>query len=266
MNLGKYIEVLKMILKNQMAYRFDTLNSAAMSFFRVYLSYLLWRIIYESNETVGGYTFAMMLTYYIISSLFMKLNKADFVVWEMSDDIRNGRFTKYITRPLNPLKYYITACYAKTMFTFGINLTAFIFWILIFKEHFLVQKDPFILMMVLVFVMIGIFITIQTNYFIATFAFKTMDVIGLYFMFLGIIEFFSGALIPLSLLPENVLALMRYFPYYYTLYFPSALYLGQRTDEIPFALVVSLLWAVSMYLVNKMFYQRLYKSYEGVGA
>lgn len=264
--MRKYTEVMKMTIKDQMAYRFDTINSAVMSFFRVYLSYLLWKIIFESNDLVGGFTFSMMLTYYIVTSLFMKLNRSDFMVWEISDDIRNGRFTKYITRPLNPMKYYITVCYTKTLFTFGINLAAFVFWSYIFRDHFILQKDPYLLLMVFLFVMIGLFIMIQTNYFIAIMAFKTMEVGGLFFMILGIIDFFSGALIPLTLLSDQVVNVMRFFPYYYTLYFPGALYLGQRVEEIPVALAISLLWAIGLYLVNNLVFKRLYKTYEGVGA
>ncbi len=264
--MKKYFEVFKMTLKHQMAYRFDTINSAAMSFFRIYLSFLLWRIIFETTDMVGGYTFEMMLTYYIITSLIIHLSKTDFMVWEISDDIRNGRFTKYITRPIEPLKYYITASFSRTAFTFLINVVAFGIWGLIFRKYFIIQSNPFTVLIVIVFVFISFFIMIQTNYLISILAFKLMDVGGLYFMLLSIVDFFAGALIPLTLLPLGVLKVMRFFPYYYTVFFPTSLYLGERHEEIPIALAVSLLWAITLYAINKITYVKLYKTYEGVGA
>lgn len=264
--MRKYIEVFKMNIKNQMAYRFDTINSAVMGFFWVFMAYLLWSVIFEGKEVVGGYTFSMMLTYYILVSLIQRLSKTDFMVWEMSDDIRNGRFTKYITRPLHPIKYYIAACFAKTAFILMINIAACFVWILIFNQYFILQTDPYILFMFVVFVILGMFIMIQTYYFIAVLAFKTMEVGGLYHMFLNIVDFLAGALIPLSLLPLGLVEVLKFFPFYYTLYFPVSIYLGERVNEIPTALLICSLWTVVMYLINQWTYQRLYKTYEGVGA
>lgn len=264
--MKKYIEVFKMNIKDQMAYRFDTINGALMSFIWVFMAFLLWRVIYENKEVVGGYTFSMMLTYYIIISLIQRLSKTEFMVWEMSDDIRNGRFTKYITRPIHPIKYYISACYARTVFVLGINALAFVVWAVGFKKYFILQTDPYILLSMLAFIVMGMFIMIQTHYFIATLAFKTMEVGGLYHMFLNIVDFFAGALIPLSLLPGGLVEIMRFFPFYYTLYFPASIYLGERVSEIPSALIICSIWTVVMYIINQFTYQRLYKSYEGVGA
>lgn len=265
-NMGKYLETAKITMKEQLEYRFNVISGTLLSVFKIILAYFLWKAVFQGKDLVGGYTFNMMLTYYIITAFFMRLNQSESLMWQFSQEVQNGGFTKYVVRPISPIGFFTIRSLTKTAFMVLINTAAFFVWVLIFKNYFIIPEDFGILLWVIFFVFSGLLILIQTNYFISMLSFKLVEIAGFYYMGLNIIEFLSGALVPLSLLPGAVVSVIKYLPYYYVLYFPASLYLGLNIQEIPQAAIIVSAWNIGLLLLNLILYKKLFRYYEGVGA
>ncbi len=106
----------------------------------------------------------------------------------------------------------------------------------------------------------------QINYLVATLAFKYVEIAGFYYISQNIIDFLSGAIIPLFLLPNTVINIVKFLPFYYTLYFPASIYLGENLNEIYPAIAVITCWNIGLYILNQLLYSRLIRFYEGVGS
>lgn len=264
--MKKYLEVCKISIKELLAYRFDVFVGALMSGFRILIAYFLWSTIYQDKTMIGSYTFPMMMTYYIITSIFLKLNQSVDVMWQFSDEIKKGYFTKYITRPVNPIHFFITKSLSRTLVTLSINSVAFICWIIIFKSHFVYPENINILVYVIFFALSGMMIMMQISYFVSMFAFKFTEVVGFYYMLQSIMDFLSGLMIPLFLLPASVVSVIKFLPFYYTLYFPASLFLGQNHTQITLGFVVITLWNITLYFINQLLFKYSIRYYEGVGA
>jgi len=142
MLLKKYTAVFNITFKESVAYRFDTLTSAAFSFVKIYLAYLLWTAIFSGKEEIGGYTFPMMLTYYIIITFITRIARSENIIWETAEEVRTGGYTKYITRPIRHFSYCLSRSLSKGSFSFLVDTIAFLIWILIFRSNFYIPENP----------------------------------------------------------------------------------------------------------------------------
>ncbi|MDC7224127.1 MAG: ABC-2 family transporter protein [Spirochaetales bacterium] len=261
----KYTAVMKTSFKEALAYRFDALSASLFSFLRIWLAWLLWKAVFGEKETVGGYTFPMMLTYYILITFFSRLARSESIIWETAEEVRKGTFTKYITRPINHFAYALSRSAAQGLFSFLSDTGAFLLWIVLFRNSFLPPAGVLATFQALLFALLGLLTTLQIHYHTALISFKTVDIAGPWFFVSNIMSFLSGALIPLALLPEGLRQIVSLTPFYYILYYPAALYLGQETGSVRSALIVVLAWNGILLVARKWRYRRMIRFYEGVG-
>lgn len=266
MLLKKYTAVFKITFKESIAYRFDTLTSAIFSFIKIYLAYLLWQAIFSGKEIIGGYTFPMMLTYYIIITFLTRIARSENIIWETSEEVRTGGYTKYITRPIGHFSYSLSRSLSKGSFSFVTDTVAFIIWILIFRSNLYIPENPLNILFFVIFASMGLFTLMQIHYLIALISFKTIDIAGPYFFFNNFIDFMSGSFIPLLLLPQIIQNIISLTPFYYILYFPASLYLEQEMGKMGKAVIVIIGWNIFFTLLRKLMYRRMIMIYEGVGA
>jgi len=66
------------------------------------------------------------------------------------------------------------------------------------------------------------------------------------FLFIVIIlEFFSGGIFPLDILPEFLFKIFSYLPFYYLLFFPLQVYLGKIGQFLVFkGIIIAFLWFI----------------------
>lgn len=264
--MREYLEIVKITFKLQIAYRFDVITGVLFSFARILLAFILWSVMFRGKDTIAGFSFAAMMTYYIIMSFFRRLDLTDGIVWQLSAEIREGQFSKYLVRPVRPLGYFVASALSKTAFVFGINLLATIGYGFIFHHYFLIRVSPVICLSAVLIWLLGLNFMILLSYFIAVLSFKFIDVGALNMIKGTILEFLTGALIPLAILPVWLQEGMRLFPFYYVYYYPTMLFLNDQTGQIPAAILIMIMWNGLMLAVISVGYGMLRRRYEGVGA
>lgn len=262
--MGKYIEVFKIGVKEQMAYKIDMLMTALFSAFRILLAYILWSAIFADNERVGGYTFAMMMTYYLFVSFAVQLNKTSDVVFQFAGEIKSGQFSKYVVRPISPIGVFTALAASKSAVVLTINAVAFALYGLLMQTIIYIPRMQDI-GIALLFLLVGLMIINQLYYMITMFSFKIIEIAGLLFAVMNVISFLSGELIPLNMLPEGIEMIVRALPFYYTIYFPASILLGQESAYIVQGFGVQLLWLLILASANQLMYKKLFRHYEGVG-
>jgi ABC-2 type transport system permease protein len=231
----------------------------------VLLAYIMWSAVYSGRTQIAGFSLSMMITYYIISSFFKRLDSSDGIVGQLSSEIREGQFTKYLVKPIKPLLYFAFSSFSKTCYVLGINICVASVWAVIFKKYFIMPCSITGMIYAVLINFLGLCFLMLLNYFTAILSFKFVDVTGLNIIKNNILEFLAGTLVPLALLPVWIQGIMKFFPFYYIFYLPAMLYMERETKEIPMAFAVLTAWNAAMLAVNLFFYRYLEKSYEGVG-
>lgn len=263
--MRKYIEVAKILFKAQITYRFDVAMTVLFTVSKILFAYILWGAIFGQNKTVAGFTFPMMLSYYIISSFLSQIEMSDGVSGEISGRINGGTFSKYMVIPANTQGYFIAQTFGAMAFYLLFIFAATVVWVFLFRiEFFITSSIPLILAAVFM-VILGLLFMIQLNYFLGILAFKFLD-IGIFLMIKGnIVSFVTGALVPLALMPQGIVSAMRFFPFYYVTYLPSMLLIGKNEEEAFIGIVTLAVWLLVFTLLNRFTYNKMRVIYDGVG-
>ena len=263
--LAKYIETAKIIFKSQLAYRFDIISSMVFTVTKILLAYILWGAIFGDQNMISGFTLNSMLTYYIISSFIKQLDQSSCTGWQVADEIKNGRFSKYIIRPMGVFRYFASQTAGVSAFLMGFNFIAAVVWIFVFNVDFTITENSSSIICAVIMILLGLIFMLQLNYFIGILAFKFIDT-GVFMMVKdNLVEFVTGSLIPLSILPEGIIKIMSLFPFYYITYLPSMLLMGRNENESATGLFVIILWNILFGLINFLTFKRLRTNYDGVG-
>lgn len=260
--MRKYLQVASCSWRQQLAYRGDSWLSTGFSIFRVLLAFLLWRAIFHGADTFGGMTLPEMLAYYLFGIALQPLTRGDGVLWEFAQEIRDGRYAKYMVRPVSPLGYFIAASCARCALPASMNLLAVCLWWLLLRGIF-APFSPIGLLWAVPIVVLAILFNILFNYLLTTMAFWFTDVGGFYIVKGAILEFLTGALVPLHFLPGNVL---QWSPFSYMVYYPTMLCLGKAEMLPGRALLTLSFWTAALLSICLLLQKRAPRAFEGVGA
>jgi ABC-2 type transport system permease protein len=264
-SLRKYIQVAKITWKTMIAYQADTWLGAAVSGFRVILAFLLWSAIFEGQTEVAGYTLPMMVTYYLIASLLSRLQYQDALAWQLANEVREGAFSKYLVRPMPVVNFFLGAGLGRWSYLALVNGGALLLWAVIFWQWIVLPDNPAVLLWLVLLIPLGALCMLLFNHMIAQLSLKYQDVGGLLIMKGGIIEFLSGALVPLNLLPAPLAEVLKFTPFYYIVYYPASLFLGTQSEPPALAVLALLFWCLAFYIAGKAWFVYARKYYEGVG-
>lgn len=263
--MRKYIETAKIQFKTQLVYRFDIITNIVFTISKILLAYILWGAIFGKHSVISGFTFNSMISYYIISSFISQLDKSGNMGYQIAEEIKNGRFSKYLVKPINILGYFTSQVTGTLAFFVSLNLVAAVIWIFVFNIDFVIIGDIKIIISALTLIIFGLFFMVQLNYFIGILAFKFIDIELFIMIKENLVDFFTGTLIPLALLPISIVKYMEILPFYYITYLPSMILLGKNTDEISRGIIILICWNFFFLILNKITFNRLKNKYEGVG-
>jgi ABC-2 type transport system permease protein len=261
---AKYFHVARITWKSMIAYRFDTWLGAGLTGFRVLLAFLLWTAVYNGRAEVGGYTLPMMVTYALFSTILTRLQHQDAVAVQLANEVREGAFSKYLVHPISVVGYFMSAGLGRWSYLVIVNAAGLALWGGIFS-HWLALPSSGQNLWLFLLVPLGALCMLLMNHMIALFSLKLLDVGGIMILKGSVIEFFSGALIPLQLLPTPVVAVLKFTPFYYVVYYPANLVLGKQTEPPLLAAAVLLVWIAVFYTIGQVWFLGARKYYEGVG-
>lgn len=264
--MKKYLAVAKILFKAQIVYRFDVAMTALATIGVMLFAWILWGAAFSGREAIGGYTFQTMLSYYVISSFISSFEKSNGICFEVSERIRGGTFSKYMTIPANPQLHFLSQSLGASAYYAMFSLISVVFFTLVFGVKISISADPMAILFAFAMVLIGLVFMVCFRFFIGILTFKFQDIGFFIFVQMGLISFLTGTIVPLALLPETILYIMCFLPFAYVIYTPTALITGQinAVDGLVGLLVLSG-WMTTMLLINQAVYNRLRVRFDGVG-
>ena len=263
--LKKYVEIAKISFKMQIVWRFDVAFTLSFAVARILFAYILWQAIFGERDEVAGFTLHSMLSYYIVVSFLAGLDMSGRISEEICQGVLGGAFSKYMVVPVGVQGYFCCKSFGASLFYLSFNLIAALVWTFIFRVRFVFAADPAVAAAAVAMALMGLVFMAELHFLIGILSFKFIR-IDFFRMIAGnLVEFATGTMIPLILLPETTVALMKFFPFYYAAYLPSMLLTGRNGDEALQGLVVMSMWVLFFYRLNGTVYKRMRTLYEGVG-
>lgn len=263
--MRKYIAISKVFLQAQLIWRADAIFNMLFTITKIIFAFLLWGIIFDGKELVSGFTFHSMLSYYIISSFLSQIEMSNGISGEISSRIRNGTFSKYMVIPVSIFKYFLAKEIGVVLFYLSFDILAAVIWIFIFQIEFVLTAKIINITCAVLMILLGLLFMVQLNYFLGILTFKFQEISTFLMIKDNMVALITGTIIPLVLLPEQVLTYMRIFPFYYVTYLPSMLLIGRNENEAVTGIIVLICWCIAFGIINKLTYKKYRIRFDGVG-
>jgi len=250
----------------QIVWRFDVVMTMLATIGRIVAAWVLWSVAFAGKETVGGFTFHSMLSYYLVSAFVASLDMSNQISGEVSYLIKDGGFSKHMVTPMNLFGFFGYMIAGESVFHLAFSFIAAVACAFLLQIKVTLTPDVARLALGGALVLLGLLFMAGYHYLIGILAFKFVD-IGFFLHVQGaIIAFATGSMVPLSLLPRAVVNVLRYLPFTHVVFTPAMLLTGQISiREGLFGLAVLLVGVTTIVLVGQMAYRMLRVRYEGVG-
>lgn len=263
--LRKYREVARVHLKSQLAWRADVMFQMFFTVGRILFAYLLWKVIFAGRDMVAGFGFDGMLSYYIFSSFLTQLDLSQGISEEIHDRIRGGTFSKYMVLPVHAEGYFLAMEVGVVLFYLVFDLVAAFVWVLVFGIRLQITGEVWILLCAVLMVVLGLLFMVQLNYYLGLLTLKYQG-IGTFLMIKNnLVTLITGSIVPLVLLPEGVVRVMRLLPFYYVTYLPSMLLVGRCREEAAVGLTVLAAWCLVLQAMIHVTWEKYSRRYDGAG-
>jgi len=262
----KYLEVFRLSFKMQIVWRFDVAMTMVATVARVVAAWILWQAIFEGKELVSGFSIGAMLSYYVVCSIISAIDFSYHISGEVSWLIRDGRFSGHMVTPMNPMGFFSSMTAGQSAFHLGFSLIAAAFCAIVFHMQVALTANIARILLATAMIPLGLAFMAGYHFWIGTLAFKFFE-IGFFLHVQGsIIAFATGSMVPLSLLPEAAVFILRFLPFTHVVYTPTMLLTGQMdVREGLVGLAVIAAWALAMLATAQSTYGRLRVKYDGVG-
>jgi ABC-2 type transport system permease protein len=235
-----------------------------MSSFLMVIMLLVWLSISGSGE-VNGYSAADFVTYFMVGWIVRNLT-AVWASWELDFNIREGRLSPMLLRPIHPIHNDVAIHWAEKLLRLGI-ITPIAVIILIITPGVRLDLSPLNLFILLVSMIGAWLIAFLSDYLIGILAFWTTQVGAFINGFFGIRLVLSGAIAPVAMFPPAAQDVLRWSPFPYMLNFSVDVAMGRLTSEaLLTGLAIQWAWVIFFAFVAWGFWKIAVRSYSAVGA
>ncbi len=270
--MKKYRHVINIGIQNSLTYRFNFLARSLFGLIPLIAMIYVWKAIYTGNaskgagDSVGAYTFAQMVSYYLMATVveaFTAVNEDD---WQIAADIKDGNISQFLLKPIDYL-WYRLCLFLSGRITYlavaGIPLAIFI---LCLHKYFVLPPDWPSFAFFSISMVLTALLQFFMSYTMAMLAFWVLEVSTFIFILFAFEYLASGHLFPLDILPAWLERLLFMTPFPYQLYFPISVYMGKTQGlELAKGLAVQGTWVMLTYCFARFAWNRGIKKYSAVG-
>ena len=264
--MNKYLLLAKITLEEYFVYR---LNFILWRFRNLVLFITLiffWQAIYGHQNNLFGYSKEHMLTY-VIGIVFLKSLVLGTRTGDLAGQLRSGEMTKIISRPINFFNYWFTRDLTDKVVNLFFSFLEAGAVVHLLKITLSIPADITSLIIFITLLLISTFLFFFISMLISISAFWTEDIWAVRWLF-GVIflEFFSGSMFPIDVLPAWLAKIIYFTPFPYLVYFPMKIWLSQETVIAPLSIVlISSFWLVIFYFLATRLYRVGSKNYGAYG-
>lgn len=266
--MKKYLSVFKISFQQEFVYRLNFIMWRMRNILQIFLVFFLWDAVFaNSDRLIFGYDRAQVLTYVfgllIIRAFVLSARAAD-----VAGEISRGDLSNHLLKPFSYFKYY----FARDLSSKSLNLIFAVFetmvLYLILKPPFFLQTNALNLILFLIAIIIAVLIFFILLFIVSSVPFWLPEAgWGMHFLVtVVIVDFLSGALFPLDILPVAIQNILNLTPFPYLIFFPLQVYLGKIAGfTLIRGLLISGFWVIALWLLMNAIWKRGLKAYQAHG-
>jgi len=267
--MKKYWHVLNIGIQNNLAYRFNFLARTVFGFVPLIAILYVWRTIYAGNgsgSTVGSYSLAEMISYYLMITLVDALTAVTEDDWQIATDIKDGNISQFLLKPVDYLQFRLCLFFSARVTYVAVAAIPLAVFFLCLHNYFVFPASWPVFALFLFSVLLTALLQFFISYALAMLAFWVLEVSTFIFIVFAFEYIASGHLFPLDILPRGLQQALDFTPFPYQLYFPVSIYMGKTTGaELLRGVALQLCWVAAAYGLARWMWARGIRKYSAVG-
>lgn len=261
--MKKYLSIFTITLQEIFTYRLNMLMWRVRQVFVFLIPFFIWKSVIGSGGDIYGYTFAGIMTYLFGTTILRSIVMGSRTI-DLGWMINSGTLTIPLMRPLNIFSFFFIRDLADKIFNLGFMFIELPLIYFVFKPPLFLQSNPYILFYTIISIVFAILIYFYINIIFGSIAFWTRDIWAPRFMLMVIMEFATGAMFPLDMLPAMWQRIMLVLPFPYLLYVPLKVYLGSDSLLITH-LATGFVWVIILKVIANKIWHKGILAYESEG-
>jgi ABC-2 type transport system permease protein len=225
----------------------------------------VWLAVVAEAGPASGWDESDFASYYVGAAMIMYLTSA-WIVWEWDEDIRTGRLSVKLLKPLDPFHHHLANEIGWKLFALAllVPLVSVAAWLLPVLHY---PITPGRLLAVIASVVLGFALNLAMSSAFGVLAFWTTQAHNLFGIWTGLGQFLSGWIAPLALFPAGFRQVADVLPFYPTLGLPIEILMGRLTwAEMGVSMGVGAAWTIFFVLLYRILWRAGLRRYEAVGA
>lgn len=267
--MKKYTQVMKMNFQIELSYKWNFILTSLMDIFRVVAEIALWKILLDatSSNTISGYNLNSIITYYIFIFVIGTVTDTSHIGRKIANDIKEGVLNNLIIRPVNYIGYYFSETLSQKFVRLLIAIITFIPMFIIQASNICISINSLQLLLFPLVLLLSLVINFFLNVVISLLVFWITEVTSLFFFKDILLDFLSGRIFPIDLLPIWIFNAFQALPFMYCTFFPINVLTKGMVDGAFFkGILMQIIWVAILYLIIKLLWKFGIKKYAGTGA
>jgi ABC-2 type transport system permease protein len=226
MSLAKYVKVFDIGLQNTFVYRWNFLLRSVFGIVPLLGAVFLWQaIFYSKGDTIKGYDFSSMIFYFMLTVFLENLITPTEDEWQIAAEIRDGKISSYLTKPMNYLGYRILLFLSYRLLYIIVVFVPIIVLAWFFRHHLRMPEHAITWLIFSFSTVMAAFLQFFIAYSLAMIAFWVLEISTIVFILYSFEFFLSGHVFPLDVMPERLQGFIRWSPFTYELFFPAQVFM-----------------------------------------
>ncbi|NBV44666.1 MAG: ABC transporter permease [Planctomycetia bacterium] len=268
--------MLSISLEERLAYRGDFILGTVMRFLPIVTQVFLWTAVFSatSRPDIAGYSRDDIVAYYLLTMVSRAFSSMPGLAGGIARGVRDGSIKKYLVQPVDYISFLLAARIAHKLVYYLVAALPFAVIFFLCRGFFPPAPDAvtilaFLLALVLSF-LLGFFMEAT----LGMLGFWFLEVSSIIFGYMLVQYLLSGHMFPIDMLADiptgiagtSLADVVRWLPFEYTAYFPSAVWLGKvRGWALVRDLAIEAGWVVVMALCCRLAWRRGTRRYSAFG-
>lgn len=266
MSFAKYRHAFLIGLQSNIVYRWNFGIRALFSLFHLAFVFILWGAAYAGHTEIGGFDLNQTLTYFIVILVMQFFIGAFNEDYQISEDIRNGLINQFLLKPINYYLYRFSIFVAARLVSGALALLPILVAFPLLKDHIVLPDELWRLTLGLPAMLMAALIQFTIAYIFGLLTFWFLEIQSFIILSLAVETVLGGQMFPLDLMPAWFYRISQWLPYYYQMYFPTAIFTG-RLDEASAmsGLAIQAFWVVALLALAQLLWTRGLRRHTAVG-
>lgn len=250
-------------MQEMIAYRANFICFLIGEIMSAFIMYFVWKAVFLSSDsdTFMGFTMEDMVVYLFITFLTGYLTYSD-GAFAVGEEIIEGSIAMRMIRPCSFEMCFLFQELGNRIISISMIFVPMVAGVEIYRYavYGSLRFQPVFFLLYIVSLVIAYMISFYFNVCYGFMAFFFKNLWGTTLMKETVVNFLSGAIIPLAFLPKGLSAVLNILPFASLSYTPVMIYMGMYSfTEIAWRIGLQLFWLLVMFAVSKLIWRAAVK-------